>query len=232
MRLLKKTKKKTQKEDEDDIGVDDEINRFLNETIEIGQKLANVKMNIRKIQELQRQILYNESTSATSKERKKFVSNTRNLLIECRDQIKRIQYENAHVPSSDPNFGPRQQKYEYLRTKLCNVLEDYRQVESDFMKRTKDCMTKQYKTWNPKATQPEIDYYISNSDSQLISLLALLKINGIKGAKQVLAELQKRNEYIKNIEYTVAELAALSRDFHEFHEQNVQDVGNDYCVLS
>ncbi|CAB5374422.1 unnamed protein product [Rhizophagus irregularis] len=216
MRLLKKTKKKTQKEDEDDIGVDDEINRFLNETIEIGQKLANVKMNIRKIQELQRQILYNESTSATK----------------CRDQIKRIQYENAHVPSSDPNFGPRQQKYEYLRTKLCNVLEDYRQVESDFMKRTKDCMTKQYKTWNPKATQPEIDYYISNSDSQLISLLALLKINGIKGAKQVLAELQKRNEYIKNIEYTVAELAALSRDFHEFHEQNVQDVGNDYCVLS
>ncbi|POG59568.1 t-SNARE [Rhizophagus irregularis DAOM 181602=DAOM 197198] len=212
------------------------INEFLNETIEIGQKLTNAKSNITKIQELQAQLLDNHISTIKedllNKERENFVSNTRNLLIECRDQIKRIQYENAHVPSSDPNFGPRQQKYEYLRTKLCNVLEDYRQVESDFMKRTKDCMTKQYKTWNPKATQPEIDYYISNSDSQLISLLALLKINGIKGAKQVLAELQKRNEYIKNIEYTVAELAALSRDFHEFHEQNVQDVGNDYCVLS
>ncbi|RGB38220.1 hypothetical protein C1646_755949 [Rhizophagus diaphanus] len=73
-------------------------------------------------------------------------------------------------------------------------------------------MTGQYKVLNPNATQQEIDDYV-----------------------------QKRHEYIKNIENTVAELTALSRDLHLHdqtdqtiinNEQNVQDAEiNLACVL-
>ncbi|CAB4491424.1 t-SNARE [Rhizophagus irregularis] len=225
------------------------INEFLNETIEIGQKLTNAKSNITKIQELQAQLLDNHISTIKedllNKERENFVSNTRNLLVECKDHIKRIQYENARIPSSDPNFGQRQQRYEYLKTKLSNVLEDYSQVESDFMKKTKDRMTGQYKVVKPNATQQEIDDYVSNSsnsDSQsMISQQASLNTNEINEAQKVLAEVQKRHEYIKNIENTVVELTALSRDLHLHdqtdqtiinNEQNVQDAENNLaCVL-
>jgi syntaxin 1B/2/3 len=227
------------------------INGFLNETIEIGQKLTNVKTNITKIQELQEQLFDNNISTtkeySVTKERENLVSNTKNLLVEYKDYIKRFQYENSRVPSSDPNFGPRQQRYEYLRTKLSNVLEEYHQVESNFMKQTKDRMKRQYKVVNPNVTQREIDDFVSNSDSQSIYQQDLLKTNE---AKNALEEVQKRHEYIKNIENTITELAALYQDLqlHGFqdqtiinneqnvqglHHENVQDTENNtICVIS
>ncbi|GBB99286.1 hypothetical protein RclHR1_03470021 [Rhizophagus clarus] len=207
-------------------GVDNNISGFLNETTEIEQRITDAKTNIARIQGFQGQILNSTSTSAESsaaRERENLVSNTRNLLIECKDRVKRIQYENVRVPSSDPNFGIRQQRYEYLRTKLSNVLEEYRQVESDFMKQTKDRMGRQYKVVNPNATQQEIDDYVSNSDSEPIFQQALLKTNE---AKNALAEVQKRHEDIKNIENTIAELAALFQELHLQVESQDQAIIN------
>lgn len=207
-------------------GVDNNISGFLNETTEIEQRITDAKSNITRIQEFQGQILNSTSTSASNsaaRERENFIANTRNLLIECKDRVKKIQYENARVPSSDPNFGIRQQRYEYLRTKLTNVLEEYRQVESDFMKQTKDRMGRQYKVVNPNATQQDIDDYLSNSDSEPIFQNAILKTNE---AKNALAEVQKRHEDIKNIENTIAELAALFQELHLQVEAQDQTIVN------
>ncbi|RIA88700.1 t-SNARE, partial [Glomus cerebriforme] len=207
-------------------GVSDNINGFLNEITEIDQKITNAKTNIVKIQEFQGQILNSTSTTQenfTTKEREALVSDTRNLLVECKDRIKRIQYDNVRIHSSDPNFGIRQQRYDVLRTKLSNVLEEYRQAESDFMKQTKVRMARQYKVVNPNATQQEIDDYLSNSDSQPIFQQALLRTNE---AKSALAEVQKRHEDIKNIESTIAELAALFQELHLQVESQDQTVIN------
>jgi syntaxin 1B/2/3 len=206
--------------------VDNNIGGFLNETTEIEQRITDAKANITRIQEFQGQILNSTSSSAVgsaSRERENFVVNTRNLLIECKDRVKKIQYENARVPSTDPNFGIRQQRYEYLRTKLSNVLEEYRQVESNFMKQTKDRMARQYKVVNPSATQQEIDDYVSSSNSDPIFQNALLKSNE---AKNALEEVQKRHEDIKNIENTIAELAALFQELHLQVEAQDQTVIN------
>ncbi|CAB4425582.1 t-SNARE [Rhizophagus irregularis] len=207
-------------------GIDSNIGGFLSETTEIEQRITDAKSNITRIQEFQGQILNSTSTSTSNsaaRERENIIANTRNLLIECKDRVKKIQYENARVPSSDPNFGIRQQRYEYLRTKLSNVLEEYRQVESDFMKQTKDRMARQYKVVNPNATQQEIDDYVSNSDSEPIFQHAILKTNE---AKNALEEVQKRHEDIKNIENTIAELAALFQELHLQVEAQDQTIIN------
>jgi syntaxin 1B/2/3 len=192
----------------------DNISGFLNETTEIEQTITNAKTNIARIQEFQVQILNSTSTTqedVTIKERERLIFNTRNLLVECKDRIRNIQYDNARLSSTDPNFGIRQQRFEYLRTKLSSVLEEYRQAESNFMKQTKDRMARQYKVVNPNATQQEIDDYVSNSDSQPIFQQALLRTNE---AKSALAEVQKRHEDIKNIENTIAELVTLFQELH------------------
>jgi len=190
----------------------DNANKFLNETSEIEQKITNAKNNIGRIQGFQGQILNSTSTTqedVTIRERERFVSETRNLLVECKDRVKRIQYENANLPQADPNIGIRRQRYEYLKTKLSNVLEEYRQAESNFMRLTKDRMERQYRVVNPNATQQEIDEFVSNSDSKPIFQQALLRTSE---AKSALAEVQKRHGDIKNIESTIAELAALFRE--------------------
>ncbi|CAI2165038.1 6348_t:CDS:1 [Funneliformis geosporum] len=204
----------------------DNISKFLNETTSIEQKITNVRSNITKIEEFQSQILVSTSTThedSTNKEREAFVESTRNLLIECKDRIKKIQYENARIPSTDPNFGLRQQRYEYLRTKLSNVLEDYRLAENTFMKQTKDRMERQYKVVNPNASQQEIDDYVSNPNSQPIFQQALLRTNE---AQNALAEVQKRHEDIKSIENTIAELVALFQELHLQVEEQDQTIVN------
>lgn len=204
----------------------DNISKFLNETTTIEQKITNVRSNITKIEEFQSQILVSTSTTqedSTNKEREAFVGSTRNLLIECKDRIKKIQYDNVRIPSTDPNYGLRQQRYEYLRTKLSNVLEEYRVAENNFMKQTKDRMERQYKVVNPNATQQEIDDYVSNPNSQPIFQQALLRTNE---AQNALAEVQKRHEDIKNIESTISELVALFQELHLQVEEQDQTIVN------
>ena len=94
--------------------------------------ITNAKANIEKIQGFQGQILNSTSTTqedATIRAREKLITDTRNLLVESKDRIRTIQSDNVRLPSTDPNLGLRQQRYEYLRTKLSSVLEEYRQAE-------------------------------------------------------------------------------------------------------
>jgi len=153
-------------------------------------------------------------------------------LWNAKDRIRIIQYDNARLPSTDPTFGIRQQRYEYLRTKLSSVLEEYRQAESNFMKQTKDRVARQYKVVNPSATQQEIDDFVSNSSSQPIFQQALLRTNE---AKNALAEVQKRHEDIKNIENTITELATLFQELHlqvEAQDQTVINIGENAEVTA
>ncbi|CAG8741504.1 4311_t:CDS:1, partial [Acaulospora colombiana] len=103
-----------------------------------------------------------------------------------------------------------------------NVLDEYRGLENAYMQQQTERIARQYKVIKPNATQQEIDEYVSNPNSQPVFQQALLRTGE---ARDVLGQVQRRHEDIKNIEQTIAELAAL------FQELDLQIDAQDPLIV-
>lgn len=203
-----------------------DIGAFLDETSSIEQNIANIRANIAGIQDFQTRILGSTSSKDEEilcRERNGLTDNTKQLLIENKDRIRKIQIENSKISNSDPNFGLRKQRFEFLREKFKNVLDEYRGLENSYMHQQAERIARQYKVIKPNATQQEIDDYVSNPNSQPVFQQALLRTGE---ARDVLGQVQRRHEDIKNIEQTISELAAL------FQELNLQVEEQDSTILN
>ncbi|CAJ0638437.1 7733_t:CDS:2 [Entrophospora sp. SA101] len=188
--------------------------QFLEETSSIEYSINIIQKNIERIQMLQTHILVSTSIQqedSSNKEREELILNTKNILFEIKNRIKKIEYENVKLPKNDPNVSLRKQRYEYLKEKFTNVLEEYRGVEDIYMRQQKERTARQYRVVNPEATQSEIDNYLSDPSSQPLFQQALIHTGEAHAA---FAEVQKRHNDIKQIEKTIEELANLFREMH------------------
>nr|CAG8456439.1 3648_t:CDS:2 [Entrophospora candida]CAG8456503.1 7460_t:CDS:2 [Entrophospora candida] len=199
--------------------------QFLEETSGIEHNINTIQKNIESIQTLQSVVLL--STSAQQEDvniqkREKLMSSTKNLLIETKDRIKKIEYENVKLPKDDPNINLRKQRFQFLKEKFTNVLDNYRDVENTYMRQQKDRMTRQYRVVKPHATQNEIESYLNNPSSQPLFQQAVTTGE----ARAAFAEVQKRHGDIKQIEKTIEELADL------FREMQLQVEEQDTMILN
>ncbi|RIB23576.1 t-SNARE, partial [Gigaspora rosea] len=202
------------------------IETFLNETAAIEKNIETIHANITRIQSLQSNILVATSTNevdAISYERNQLMGDTRQLLIENKDRIKQIEYENAKLPKSDPKYGLRTQRHGFLREKLSNILNEYRGAEDDYIKHQTERTIRQYKIVNPNATQQEIDDYMSSPSGQPVFQQALLRTGE---ARDALDQVKKRHNDIKRVEETVAELADLFKELYLQVEAQDQTIVN------
>jgi syntaxin 1B/2/3 len=186
--------------------------QFLVETSAIDEGIQKVVTNIDRIQTLQTHILVSTSIQqedASGNERENLIAETKNLLFELKDRIKKIGHENARLPKNDLNLSLRKQRYEYLHEKFTNVLNEYRNVEDTYMRQQKERMARQYRVVNPEANQQEIDDYLANPSGQQVFQQAVIRTGEAKAA---LAEVQKRHSDIKQIEQTISELVTLFRE--------------------
>ncbi|CAG8485685.1 8310_t:CDS:1 [Racocetra fulgida] len=191
-----------------------DIGAFLNETAAIDQNVTTIHANIAKIQKLQSNILVATSTNVvenTSHERDNLMNETRQLLIESKDRIRRIESENSRLPRSDPNYDLRTQRHGFLREKLSKILNEYREAENEYIRKQTERTVRQYKIVYPNATQQEIDNYISSPSGQPVFQSALLRTSE---SHEVLSQVQKRHNDIKRVEETVAELATLFKELY------------------
>ncbi|KAF0374110.1 t-SNARE [Gigaspora margarita] len=181
---------------------------FLEETNSIEANISTIQQNIGRIEELQTHILGSTSSmqeDALNKERSNMMGNTKDLLFQIKDRIKKIGYENAQLPANDSSIGLRKQRHLHLHDKFNRVLDEYRRIEDTYMKLQKDRITRQYKIVNPAATQEEIDEYVSDPSNQPVFQHAARTGE----ARSALAEVQKRHGDIKQIESTISELVGL-----------------------
>ncbi|CAB4488261.1 t-SNARE [Rhizophagus irregularis] len=200
--------------------------QFLEEASAIDQGIKKIQDNIGRIQMLQTYIIVSTSDQQADthrKEREGLMTETKNLLFELKDRIKKIQYENARLPKNDLNLNIRKQRHEVLHEKFTNVLEEYRNVEDEYMRHQKDRMARQYRVVNPEANQQEIDDYLANPSGQSVFQQAVIRTGEAKAA---LAEVQKRHGDIKQIEQTISELASL------FSEMQLQVEEQDPVLAS
>ncbi|CAJ0876348.1 15114_t:CDS:2 [Entrophospora sp. SA101] len=200
--------------------------QFLEETSSIEHNINIIRKNIERIQVLQTRILVSTSIKqedSDDKEREELMLNTRNILFDIKDRIKKIQYENAKLPIDDLNISLRKQRYEYLREKFGNLLEEYRRIEDVYMGQQKERTARQYKIVNLEATQDEIDSYLSSSSNQPLFQPALIRTGEARAAFE---EVQKRHDCIKQIEKTIEELANLFRELHLQVEEQDSAIAN------
>ncbi|RIA82918.1 t-SNARE [Glomus cerebriforme] len=200
--------------------------QFLEETSVIDQGIQKIQSNIDRIQVLQTHILVstsNQQEDTPGRERETLIAETKNLLFEFKDRIKKIEYENIRLPKNDPNLSLRKQRHEFLHEKFTNVLDEYRNVEDTYMRQQKERMARQYRVVNPEANQQEIDDYLANPSGQPVFQQAVIRSGEAKAA---LAEVQKRHSDIKQIEQTISELATL------FSEMQLQVEAQDSVLAS
>nr|CAG8541783.1 9645_t:CDS:2 [Entrophospora candida] len=200
--------------------------QFLEETSSIEHNINIIRKNIERIQVLQTRILVSTSIKqedSDDKEREELMLNTRNILFDIKDRIRKIQYENAKLPIDDLNISLRKQRYEHLREKFGNLLEEYRRIEDVYMGQQKERTARQYKIVNLEATQEEIDSYLSSSSNQPLFQPALIRTGEARAAFE---EVQKRHDCIKQIEKTIEELANLFRELHLQVEEQDSAIAN------
>ncbi|CAG8576768.1 7105_t:CDS:2 [Diversispora eburnea] len=202
-----------------------DLGTFLNGAAAIEQNVTTIRTNINRTQDLQAQILGTTSTQdeeILAQERNKVINNIRQLFAETKDRIKEIQLENSKIPTSDPNYQLRIQRFNFLREKFGNVLDEFHEVESTYIKQQSERIGRQYKVIKPNATQQEIQDYVSNPNSQPVFQQALLRTGE---AKEAMGQVQRRHEDIKHIEKTIVELAEL------FEELNLQISAADTTII-
>ncbi|CAG8521834.1 22259_t:CDS:2 [Cetraspora pellucida] len=188
--------------------------QFFEEVNSIDVGITTIQTNIDRIQELESKIVI--STTSTqedeyNKERSNLMDNTKHLLLQIKDRIKKLESDNTRLQKSDPNnanISSRTQQHLRLHDKFNGILNDYRGIEDHYMRQQKDKIIRQYRVANPQATQEEIENYVSNSSNQPVFAHAVRTGE----ARNALAEVKKRHGSIKKIESTITELVSLVQE--------------------
>lgn len=188
------------------------VAEFLQDVSSVEGSINTVQGNIDRIKTIQSQILGSTSLQQESSygdERNAIFAETKELLFEIKDRIKKIERENARLSMTNTDIHLRKQRSEFLRDKFTRVLEDYRSAEDNYMKQQKERMLRQFRVVNPDASQEEIDEYLANPSGQPVFQQALTRTDK---AKDALAYVKQRHDDIKMIEQTIGELATLFRE--------------------
>ncbi|CAG8675712.1 19384_t:CDS:1 [Gigaspora margarita] len=206
-----------------------DVGQYLDKTEAVEKNIDIIRANISRIKELQTLILGStliQREESYRKERDGLINETRTLIFENKDRIKQFEYENSRLHISDPNYELHKRRHEFLREKLTNAVSEYQDVANAYIRQQEDRMARQYKIVNPNATQKEVDNYMKNP-TQPVFQQAMLRTGE---AHSVLDQVKKRHEDIKNIELTIAELAALLKELHlqaEEQDQNIVQIGEN-----
>ncbi|CAG8485420.1 4509_t:CDS:2, partial [Scutellospora calospora] len=188
-----------------------EIGQYLDKAGAVEKNIDIIRNNIGRIKELQTLILGStliQKEDSYRNERDGLINNTRQLIIENKDQIKQLEHENAQLSTLNPNYDIHKRRNEFLREKLSNAIKEYQEVANAYIRQQEDRMARQYKVVNPNATQNEINNYLSNP-TQPVFQQAILRTGE---AHSVLDQVKKRHDDIKNIEQTIAELTTLFKE--------------------
>ncbi|CAN3374904.1 hypothetical protein DIURU_002582 [Diutina rugosa] len=193
-----------------------DINSQLDQYSNLINLIANKQRNF--LQDLD---LNEEDTEYNSKQIDSLVAEAQSLQAKLKQRIRNAQETAVHQRDQQ-----KLDQADTCRKRFLDLIQDYRQVESNNREQTKTQAERQYLIVKPDATDEEVRQVVENGDNQYFQQ-ALLQSNRRGEARTVLNEVQVRHRELLKLEKTMAELTQLFNDMEELvieQEKPIQQI--------
>ncbi|CAG8573091.1 17062_t:CDS:2, partial [Acaulospora colombiana] len=205
------------------VGQNLDVSSFFDEVSKIQDMIRQIQENISRIDELHARSLATIKEEEESKQKLEgYTSNTKQLLVQVKDRIRKLESLNLSLPSNAGDLEVRKAQTANLRKKFLETLQNYQNIEYQNRQKFRARMERQYKIVNPTASQEEIDAALDNDEGEQVFAQSLMTSTRYGAAKDALREVQERHDDIKKIERTIEELANLFQEMQLMVE--AQDV--------
>ncbi|KAF4614814.1 hypothetical protein D9613_002954 [Agrocybe pediades] len=195
---------------------------FLAEDTSIQEGIQQVRGNVSQIAALRTQSLnvIDDSTAAEASRIDALTSETRALLQQLKDRIRAME----NTPSKQ-DAQLRNNRLAVLRTKFMEAIQDYQREEQESRAKAKQRVERQVLIVKPDATREEIAAAVEGGGQQIFAE-ALTTSTRYGESRAAYREVQERQEDIKRVERTLAELAQLFSDMAVMSEQQDAVINN------
>ncbi|KAF2740273.1 t-SNARE [Polyplosphaeria fusca] len=176
-------------------------------------RINQLSSNIQQIASIHQRLLSSPDSGASA-QLEALVTDTQKMNTGIKDEIKSLERDAAR----EPNNKFKKTQVDSLKRTFKRQLEDFQKEESDYSKRYRDAIARQYRIVNPDATEQEVQEAANANWGDEGIFQTALKSNRTGQASSVLGAVRARHQDIQRIEQTLSELALL---FTQLNEQVV-----------
>ncbi|KAF1951221.1 t-SNARE, partial [Byssothecium circinans] len=183
-------------------------------------RINQLSNNIQEIANIHQRMLSSPDNRSTT-QLEGIVSKTQVRNTQIKDEIKFLEKD----ASREPGNAFKRTQVESLKRTFRGQLEDFEREESDYSKRYRDAMARQYRIVNPEATEEEVNEAANADWGNEGIFQQALKSNRTAQGASVLGAVRARHNDIQRIEKTLGELALLFQQLNEqvvYQEANVE----------
>ncbi|KAI8243048.1 Syntaxin-like protein psy1 [Colletotrichum sp. SAR 10_99] len=156
----------------------------------------------------QRSLASTDSNASYQLEQAVSATQLRNTAV--KDGIKALEKDLAKT--QDGSRATKSAQLNSLRNTFKGELEKYQQIESDYQRRYRDQIARQYRIVNPEATEDEVKQATELDWGNEGVFQTALKSNRTGQANSVLGNVRARHNELQRIEKTLVELATLYQE--------------------
>ncbi|KAF5358271.1 hypothetical protein D9756_001641 [Leucocoprinus leucothites] len=191
-------------------------NAFLTEVVSIQEGIDQFNENIRQIATLRLHSLNaldgeGQNDMAQVEE---LTNETRTLSLQLRDRIKKLEASPAQM-----DIQVRNNRMGLLRNKFLEAIQNYQRVEQEGRVKVRQRAERQVRIVNPDASPEEVNAIVEGGGQQIFAQ-ALTSSTRYAESRNAFREVQQRQQDLKQMENTLAELAQLFIDMGTLVEQH------------
>ncbi|KAF2087238.1 t-SNARE [Saccharata proteae CBS 121410] len=184
---------------------------FLTRVNACKNRINNLTTYIADIAKVQQRILSEPDSTASSAQLEGLVTNTQNLNMTIKDEIKFLETDAAR---SGGNVT-KDSQIRNLKSTFTKNLQEYQSMEAQYRERYREQIKRQYMIVNPEASQTEVEEAADLDWGSEGVFQTALKSNRSGHASSVLGAVRARHNDIQRIEKTMEELATLFIQLNE-----------------
>jgi len=204
-------------EDDEQGGNDEFMKEFFEAVSEIKSGMANIRRNIRAIEESYSQSLVAinlDQGQKNSEELERLIDATNLSAAEVRNKLKEMDKENKQLQSSQKGtaqYRIRTNMHGTLTRKFLDLMGEYQEVQTKYKNKYRERVERQYRIAKPNATQEEIDEALESGNTQVFAK-QILDMERHAQAKEALLYIENRHRDIMRLEQSIQELHQLFLD--------------------
>ncbi|ROT35528.1 t-SNARE [Sodiomyces alkalinus F11] len=189
---------------------------YLSRVQYLRNEIRSLTSDIEHIAQLHQRALASTDVSS-NQQLNQAVSQTQVRNTAITNEIKFLERDAART--TDSSRASKQAQLNSVRKTFQDELQKYMQMESDYQRRYKDQIARQYRIVNPDASEQEVQQATEADWGNEGVFQTALKSNHLGQANSVLGNVRARHSELKRIEQTLAEVAQLFQEMAVLVEQ-------------
>ncbi|OMH79474.1 Syntaxin-like protein psy1 [Zancudomyces culisetae] len=189
-----------------------EMEIFYTKVGEIEDMINKVNILVSQVQDFQEKNLTSidiEKGKVIRAEVEQKVGETNREIQNVRKRLMEMENLNNQIKVDSGDEAVRRGRHAALVKKFTEAIEKYRSIERESQMKYRLRMERQIRIVNPNATEEEIRNALDSDNARAIFAQSVVSSERTKKAKNVLKEVEERNQDIKKIEKTIIELNQL-----------------------